>query len=195
MKLLYPEEQIKQEVERVAAEIVEHYQGKRLLIVGILTGAYIFKADLVRAIYREAKNRKVDITLEDDFITASSYLHGRKSGSLRIVYDLNTDPKDKDILAVDDIWDTGNTSKYVRDYLLFRKAKSVEVAVFVRRVAQEALSEGLESQRSPENLKPDGPKYTCFNYPGKDFFVGYGLDDKGIKREIPEVYGLEAHEM
>ncbi len=180
MKLLYSEAQIKKEVERVAAEIVEHYQGKTLLIVGILTGAYIFKADLVRAIYRRAKERNLEITLEDDFTTASSYFHGRKSGSLRIVYDLNTDPKDKEVLVVDDIWDTGNTSRYVRDYYLFRKAKSVEVAVFIRRVG---------------NISSEGPKYVCFNHSGKDFFVGYGLDDKGIKREIPEVYGLEAGEM
>jgi hypoxanthine phosphoribosyltransferase len=190
MKLLYSESQIKQEVDRVASEIVDHYQGKQLLIVGILTGAYIFKADLVRAIYRRAKEKNVEVTLEDDFTTASSYFHGRKSGSLRIVYDLNIDPKDKDILVVDDIWDTGNTSRYVRDYYLFRKAKSVEIAVFIHRVLNDSLSADQKDQKLEE-----GPKYTCFNHEGKDFFVGYGLDDKGIKREIPEVYGLEAHEI
>jgi hypoxanthine phosphoribosyltransferase len=196
MKLLYPEDQIKQEVDRVAAEIVEHHQNQRLLIVGVLTGAYIFKADLVRAIYRQAKKKGVALELEDDFTTASSYFHGRRSSDLRVVYDLNTNPKDRDILVVDDIWDTGHTSTYIRDYYVWRKAKSVEVAVFIRRVADQILSsEGRVTDPSLAELKPEGPQYTCFNHKGKEFFVGYGLDDKGIKREMPEVYGLEPHEM
>jgi len=195
MKLIYSEDQIQKEVGRVAAEIVEHHQNQRLLIVGVLTGAYIFKADLVRAIHREAKKRNVELTLEDDFTTASSYFHGRRSDSLRVVYDLNTDPKGKDIILVDDIWDTGNTSRYIRDYYLFRKAKSVEVAVFIRRMAEQTLFNPEAQEGVLADQKTDGPQYTCFNHPGKEFFVGYGLDDKGIKREMPEVYGLEPREM
>jgi hypoxanthine phosphoribosyltransferase len=197
MKLLYPEAQIQKEVDRVASEIVKRHHNQRLLIVGVLTGAYIFKADLVRAIYRQAKEQGVTLDLEDDFTTASSYFHGRRSsGDLRVVYDLNTNPKDRDILVVDDIWDTGHTSTYIRDYYIWRKAKSVEVAVFIRRVADQVLSsEGQGTEPLSVEPKPEGPQYVCFNHKGKEFFVGYGLDDKGIKREMPEVYGLEEHEM
>ncbi|HTW97517.1 MAG TPA: hypoxanthine phosphoribosyltransferase, partial [Acidimicrobiales bacterium] len=162
--VLVPEKEIAEKVATLGEQITRDYAGRAPLLIGVLKGAFVFMADLARAIA---------LPVEVDFMAVSSYGTATKtSGIVRIVKDLDADLTDRHVLIVEDIVDSGLTLSYLRKGLLARGPASLEVcALLVKR--------GL--QRVPSDLR-----YVGFEIP-PDFVVGYGLDYAERYRNLPDV--------
>ena len=144
--------------------ITEDYTERSPLLVGVLKGAFMFMADLARAIR---------LPLEFDFMAVSSYGSATKSsGVVRIVKDLDLDLSNRHVIIVEDIVDSGLTLAYLRRNLAARNPASLEVCALL-------VKEGLQ------RIDPD-IKYVGFNIP-PDFVVGYGLDVDQRHRNLPYV--------
>jgi hypoxanthine phosphoribosyltransferase len=151
-------------VAELGAEITADYQGRAPLLVGVLKGAFVFMADLARAI---------DLPVEFDFMAVSSYGSATKtSGVVRIVKDLDLDLSDRHVLIVEDIVDSGLTLSYLRRNLAARNPASLEVCALL--VRQGADSGALDL------------RYVGFTIP-EAFVVGYGLDVAERYRSLPFV--------
>lgn len=163
LEVLFTETQIRERVAALGAEITSDYQGKDLVLVGVLKGSCVFMADLMRAI---------ELRLSIDFMSVSSYKDGTKStGDVEILKDLSNSIRDKDVLVVEDIVDTGLTLSRLLEILGSRGARSVRLASFLDK----------PEPRIKKELKID---YTGFIVPNK-FVVGYGLDAAGRYRNLP----------
>jgi hypoxanthine phosphoribosyltransferase len=157
-------EKIQARVKEVAAEINKDFHGKQIHIVGVLNGAFMFTADLVRHL-------NIPVTLE--FMSASSYGDSTvSSGDLKINLDIKTDIKDKHVILVEDIVDTGLTISVLKKKFLERAPASLRVASFLFKPAR------LENE-----VKID---YLAFEIEDH-FVIGYGLDFAGRYRELPYV--------
>ncbi len=166
--LLIPRAVIEHTVSRLAMEIAEDYREKDLVALGILKGAFIFMADLVR---------QVGIPLEVDFITVSSYGSGTESSrAITMHQDLTTEVRGKDVLIIEDIIDSGHTLCYVIEHLAGKGARSVRLCALVDKPS-----------RRERNLEID---YLGFTVPDK-FIVGYGLDFDNKFRYLPDIYAME----
>ncbi|MCA9297862.1 MAG: hypoxanthine phosphoribosyltransferase, partial [Phycisphaerales bacterium] len=155
---------ISQRISELGAQISEDLAGRAPLLVGVLKGAFVFMADLARAI---------DLPVEFDFMAVSSYGNATKSsGVVRIVKDLDLDLTGRDVLIVEDIIDSGLTLAYLRKNLMARNPASVEVCALLVR-------EGL--QKTDLDLR-----YVGFSIP-PDFVVGYGLDVAEKYRNLPYI--------
>ncbi len=164
--ILYSREQIHEAVCRIGKKITEDYDGREPVMVGILKGASVFFADLIR---------EIDLPLSIDFMALSSYGNAtRSSGVVRILKDLDRDIVDKDVLIVEDIVDSGLTLSHLQEVLATRGANSIRVAAL--------LNKKLGDQ-SRKKLVPD---YCCFEVPDK-FVVGYGLDYAQKYRNLPDI--------
>jgi len=164
-ELLFPRDAIQTRVQELAAQISADYQGRELIIVGILKGAFIFMADLIRAMC---------IPCKIDFVRAASYGTGAESsGKVVLTKDLETSIKDKDILVVEDIIDTGLTLKYLVAWLQERNPKSLKVCAFLDK-----------RKRRKVHFEADYVGFTMDD----GFVVGYGLDFNEQSRFLPEVY-------
>ena len=162
-KPLFTVEQIQQRVRELAERISEEYEGKNLLAVGILRGAFMFMSDLVRAI-------RVPLTV--DFIIASSYVKTDTTGEVKVYYDIREDVTDKDVLFVEDIVDTGITLNQLRERILARHPRSLKICSFLDK---------------RERRKVDVPlDYVGFEIPNQ-FVVGYGLDYDNKFRNLPYI--------
>lgn len=161
---LVGEEQIQQRVRELGAQITEDYAGTRPLLVAVLRGAFMFLADLSRAI---------DLAVEVDFMAVSSYGNATaSSGVVRILKDLDEDLEGRHVIVVEDIIDSGLTLSYLRRNLRNRAAASVEVCALLVREGRQKVNEEL--------------KYVGFELP-PDFVVGYGLDAGGSFRNLPYI--------
>jgi hypoxanthine phosphoribosyltransferase len=168
VKTLITEEDIAAKLAEMGKTISEDYQGKDLLLVGVLKGAFMVMADLARY---------VDLPVEFDFMAVSSYgAATQTSGVVRILKDLDQEITGRHVLIVEDIIDSGLTLNYLLKSLRVRKPASLEVATLL-------LKEGI--QRVPLDVK-----YVCFRI-GPEFVVGYGLDHAGRYRNLPYVGVLE----
>jgi len=171
--VLIPEKEIAKRVREIGEKIGEDYAGKDLVVVGILKGAVVFMSDLVRAI-----PETVNVSL--DFMAVSSYGDSTKtSGIVRIVKDLDTSVKDKNVLIVEDIVDTGLTLSYLVKLMHERQPGTVRVC---------ALLDKEERRKVPVQVE-----YKGFSIPDK-FVVGYGLDYAGRWRNLPSVHIVEVLE-
>ena len=157
------EEEIRQKVKEVAARINEDLDGQPVVVIGVLTGAFMFTADLVR----ELKSPVVV-----DFMQLSSYKGDKSTGNFIFKKDISIDIKDKNVLIVEDIIDTGRTLKRLREMLEVRGPKSVKICTAFDKPS-----------RRVTDLVPD---YNCFTIPD-EFIVGYGLDYDGRYREFKDV--------
>ena len=168
------EQDIKDIVTRMGAEITRDYAGKNPLRIAVLRGAVVFMGDVMRAI---------DCELGIDFMAVSSYGDGAKSsGVVRIVKDLDTKIEGRDVLIIEDILDSGLTLSYLMKNLRSRKPASLEIAAF--------LVKDVEGQTAAVK-----PRYVGAHVPDS-FIVGYGLDFAERYRNLPyigvlkpEVYG------
>ena len=169
-EILLTEEQIHDKIEELARAIEADHQGEKILLVGVLRGAVMVMADLARAL-------KVDI--EMDWMAVSSYGAGtQSSGVVRILKDLDSDLKDRRVLIVEDIIDSGLTLSWLRANLESRGAKSVEICALLRK---------------PDALKVEvDVTYIGFDIPNK-FVVGYGLDYAERYRNLRGVAVLAPH--
>ena len=168
--VLLTEEQIGDRIAAIAAEIDEAYQGRDLLLVGVLNGAVMVMADLARAL---------SIHANMDWMAVSSYGSGTtSSGVVRILKDLDGDVEGRDILIVEDILDSGLTLSWLLKNLRSRKPASLEIFTLMRK---------------PDALKVDvEPRYVGFDIPN-EFVVGYGLDYAQRYRNLRCVGTLSPH--
>jgi hypoxanthine phosphoribosyltransferase len=162
-KPLLTVEQIQKKVKELAAAISKDYEGKEILAVGILRGAFIFFSDVVRY---------VQVPMNIDFIIASSYIKTQTSGEIKIHADLREDIKGKHVLLIEDIVDSGITLKFIQEMLLARKPASLKTCSFLDK----------KSRRKTE-LKLD---YIGFEIPDC-YIVGYGLDYDNKFRNLPYI--------
>lgn len=166
--ILFSEEEVQSKVRELAAQISLDYKGEDLLVVGILKGAFVFMADLIR---------HLDLNVQLDFMDVSSYGAGdRSSGEVRIMKDLEQPIENQNILIVEDIIDSGLTLKYIIEILGRRKPKSLKVCTFLDKPSRRKV------QMSPD--------YNGFSIPDK-FIVGYGLDYAEKYRNLPAICVLK----
>ena len=162
-KPLLTVEQIQKRVKELAQKISEDYEGKELLSVAILRGAFMFFSDIVKLI---------QVPMDIDFLIASSYIKTESSGEIRVYADLREDIKDKDVLLIEDIVDTGLTLSHIRDMLLARNPASLKICTFLDK---------------KERRKTDVPlDYVGFKIPD-EYVVGYGLDYENKFRNLPYI--------
>jgi hypoxanthine phosphoribosyltransferase len=166
-EVLIPADRIQQRLQELAAEVSRDYADQRLLLVGVLKGAFMVMADLARY---------VTLPIEVDFMAVSSYGSATKtSGVVRILKDLERDIANHHVLVVEDIIDSGLTLKYLLRNLAARGPKSLEVLT-------------LLAKPDPSRVGPPRPqlrvRYQGFEVPDV-FVVGYGLDYAERYRNLP----------
>ena len=160
-KTLITKEEIENKISEIAHEINEKYKGEELVVIGILKGAFIVISDL-------AKQLQIDVAF--DFMSIKSYHGSESSGQVKIVKDLEYDISNKNVLIVEDIYDTGLTLLNLKKLLESRNPKSIEIfCMFIKKGVSE---------------DPIDINYTGFEI-GPEFVVGYGLDYNGKYRELP----------
>ena len=152
-------------VESLAAQITKHYEGcDKLVVVGLLRGSFVFIADLVR---------EIDLPVEVDFLEASSYGDAMHSSrEVRILKDLRGEIAGKDVLVVEDIVDTGFTLTHVKNLLLSRQPRRLEVCVLLDKPTRREIE-----------IKAT---WTGFEIPD-EFVVGYGIDFAQRNRNLPYI--------
>ncbi len=161
---LFDTDTIDRRVAELGRTIARDYEGKELLVVGILSGSFIFMADLVR---------HIDVPLRVDFMAVSSYGDGTKSsGVVRILKDLNREIHDRHVLLVEDIVDTGLTLHYLLDNLRTREPLSLKVCTLLDK-----------TQARVRDVPIDYVGFACPDA----FVVGYGLDVAGLHRNLPYI--------
>lgn len=169
-RVIVSEEDLQAKLRELAARIDADYQGRDLLLVGVLKGAVMAMADLARYMQRH---------IEMDWMAVSSYGSGTKSsGVVRILKDLDRDITGREVLIVEDIVDSGLTLSWLKSNLESRGAKQVEILTILRK---------------PEAAKVQvDVKYVGFDIPS-DFVVGYGLDFNEKYRNLPFIAVLAKH--
>ncbi len=171
-RILFTEEQLKEAVKRVGAQISADYAGRMPLMVGILKGSCIFMSDLIR---------HVDIDCDIDFMVAKSYGNAAvSSGNVKILKDLDTDITGRDVIIVEDILDTARTLSAVKKYLLQKSPASVKICTLLDKVSAEKFGDVTAD-------------YKCFDVEN-EFVVGYGLDYAEKYRNLPYI-GVLKHEI
>lgn len=159
-EILLSEGEIASGVARLAGAINRDYQGKELVVIGVLKGAVLFMADLIR---------HLQMPLRCDFLRISSYSREGSSGDLRLEFDLTQPIAGTDVLVLEDVVDTGKTLQFIRPHLLSKGAASVRFCSL------------LKKHGSPAGLTLD---YIGFEVPD-DYVVGYGMDLDGLYRNLP----------
>jgi len=168
IRTLISAEEIENKLAEIGARITRDYEGKDLLVVGVLKGAFIVMADLAR---------HIDLPVDFDFMAVSSYgASTQTSGVVRILKDLDQEIADRHVLIVEDIIDSGLTLNYLLKSLSVRKPASIEIASLL-------VKTGI--QRVPIEVR-----YTAFEI-GPEFVIGYGLDYAGRYRNLPYVGVME----
>ena len=163
-RVLVTREEIAAAVKKLGRRITEDYQGKKVIMIGILKGAVVFFADLIR---------EIDLPLSMDFMVVSSYGASTKtSGVVQVVKDVSADITGMDVLIVEDIVDSGMTLSYLTKYLSSRGAASIKIVTLLDK-----------PERRRVDLKAD---YFCFTIPD-EFVVGYGLDYAEKYRNLPDI--------
>lgn len=168
VRLLFSREQIQEAVQRLGRQISSDYRGKRPLLIGVLKGAFVFLADLIR---------HLSIPVEVDFVRLSSYGAGKEtSGVVKMGKDLEAEVRGRDVIVVEDIVDTGISLKFLLEELSSRGPSSLRVC---------ALLDKKHRREVP--VKVD---YVGFEIE-RGFVVGYGIDYAERYRELPEIYVLD----
>ena len=167
--ILISEEEIKSNISSLGAVISKDYNGKKLYVLSLLRGSFIFAADLVRVI---------EVPTKIGFMTTSSYGHSEESsGVVNIVHDVLDNLEGFDVLIVDDIVDTGITMKFVKEHIEKLGANSVKCCVLLDK---------------PDRRKVEiSPDYCCFKIADL-FVIGYGLNYGDYYRNIPYIFNWQA---
>jgi hypoxanthine phosphoribosyltransferase len=167
VKILLDESEIRKGIHRLAAQLNGRYEHQTLTIVSIMTGSLVMLADLIRCL---------EMPVRISLIQASSYRGTMTSGELRIQDQMMLDISGRDVLLIDDIFDTGKTLEQVSARLLELQPRSLQTAVFLNKSGQSVVA-----------TRPD---YVVFEIPNA-FVVGYGLDYEDLYRNLPHVAILE----
>lgn len=166
-ELVISKAEISARVKALGQAITRDYDGCSLMLVGILNGAFVFLADLVR---------EIDLPVEVDFVRVASYGSRSSAGEIRLVKDIELSVAGKDVLLVEDIVDTGRTIVYLKNYFIDHQPRSVRLCTLIdkkkrREVEVESDYVGFEVEHG--------------------FLVGYGLDFAEQHRNYPEIYHLK----
>jgi hypoxanthine phosphoribosyltransferase len=157
---------IQKRIEELALQVNTDLAGKDVVFLGILNGAFLFAADLFR---------RIDLHSRISFVKLASYEGTGSSGKIKELIGWNEDIKNKTIVVIEDIVDTGNTLERIVDELVIRKVSEIRIATMLYKPAAYKKSIPLD--------------YVGFEIPN-DFVVGYGLDYDGFGRNLPSVYTL-----
>ncbi|MGQ9535289.1 MAG: hypoxanthine phosphoribosyltransferase [bacterium] len=160
MNILIKEDDIKKRINELGREINNDYKNKNPILVGVLKGAFMFLADLLR---------ELTIPVEIDFLGISSYEGTKSSGVVRITHDLSVNIEDRDIILIEDIVDTGRTIDYIINNLRTRHPRSIAVCTLLNKKSARVIDVPLT--------------YIGFNIPPV-FVVGYGLDYENKFRNL-----------
>jgi hypoxanthine phosphoribosyltransferase len=164
-RVVYDESEIKERVRSLGKEISEAYGDEEILVVGILRGAFVFMADLIR---------ELDLPLTVDFMLVSSYEESRtSSGVVRIVKDTKKNIQDCHVLIVEDIIDTGYTYNSLRKTLSTRDPSSLKICALLNKESNREVDVDVD--------------FYGFDAPD-EFLVGYGLDYREYHRECPYIF-------
>jgi hypoxanthine phosphoribosyltransferase len=167
-KILFPKEMIDRRVRELAGEISHDYAGREIIIIGVLKGAFVFLADLIRYL---------NVPCEIDFTRLASYGNGTvSSGNIVVTKNIECSIKDKDVLIVEDIVDTGLTLSYLVDQLKKAEPRSLKVCAFI--------------DKHKKRKVPFAADYVGFTI-DDGFVVGYGLDANEKDRFLADVYVIE----
>ncbi len=164
-KILLTEEQIKNRIKELGEILTAEYADKNPVIIGVLKGVVVFYADMIR---------EIKVPCEMDFMWISSYSGTKSSGNMQIRRDVTVDIKDRHVLILEDIFDTGTSLDYTYRHLMFKQPASLKICT---------LLDKPERRREGITLKAD---YTGFTVPN-EFVVGYGLDYNEHYRNLPYV--------
>lgn len=167
-KPMITQEEMRKRIQELGLRIAKDYQEKDLLMIGVLKGAFVFFADLTRAI---------PLPLHVDFLVVSSYGEKKKSsGAVKVLSDISQNVKGKDVLVVEDIVDSGLTLTFLKKKLMARKPNSLRFCTLLDK-----------PQRRKTEVTID---YVGFTIPNK-YVVGYGLDYENKYRNLPYIAVLE----
>ena len=169
VKTLFSEKQILEQVQKLAGKISSDYKDRNPLIIGCLTGSFVFMADLVR---------RLGIPVECDFMKVSSYEDRMSAGEIKLLLDATLPVKGRHVLIVEDIVDTGQSLTYIMNRLRQMSPASLEACVLLYK----------ESPRS--TVSKDAIKYLGLSVPDV-FIVGYGIDCAQKHRELPYIGHVE----
>ena len=162
-EILYTEEQIRARVKELGAQITKDFEGSMPIVIGILKGAIIFYADLMR---------ELDLAAQLEFMIVSSYGSGTTPGQLVFKKDTDANLEGRNILIVEDIIDSGNTLYLLKNELEKRKPAMVKICAFLDKPA-----------RRTAQIKADYVGFVCAD----EFVVGYGLDFAEKYRNLPYI--------
>ncbi len=162
-EVLFTQEQISQRVASLGAEITRAYQGKEILGVCLLKGSIMFTSDLIR---------HIKVPIQVDVMRASSYQGTESSGNVKILYDLDTDITDRDVLIIEDIVDTGRTLRKILNLFEGRHPRSMRICSLLDKPSRRVV-----------NIDIDFCGFTIEDL----FVVGYGLDFQEYYRELPYI--------
>lgn len=167
-EVLFTRDDIAKRVAELGAEITRDYEGKDLIVVGILKGAGVFMSDLIR---------EINSPIRIDFMSVSSYGNSTvSSGIVRITNDLHQDIQGCSVLIVEDIIDTGNTLHYLREYLKNRGAEDVKICALLDKPSRRQVEVPVE--------------YVGFEVEDR-FIIGYGIDYAEKYRNLPFIGTLK----
>ncbi len=164
-ELFLPEADIAKRVTELAEDLKVAYASKQVVMIGILNGAYPFLTDL---------SNQMEIEVQISFMKVSSY-DGLRGGEMNELLGLNTEIQGRHVLIVEDIVDTGNTLAYIRDQLVIQKPESLKIVTCF-------LKPGIFKQSYHID-------WSGFEIPD-DFVIGYGMDYKGLGRNLQSIYKL-----
>jgi hypoxanthine phosphoribosyltransferase len=166
-RVIISETELKTRLAELGADLARDLVNAKPILVGVLQGAFLFMADLIRA---------TSIELTTDFIGVASYAGGKSSGQVRIVSDLSMSIEGRHVVIVEDIVDTGLTLSYLKRTLEARHPRSLRVCVLVDKIERRKVDVAVD--------------YVGFAIPNV-FVVGYGFDYEGLYRNLPYVAALE----
>lgn len=166
-KPLIESSEISRKVSELGEYITQDYQDKDLVIIGILKGGFIFLADLIRHIETNA---------EIDFIRVSSYKDSMKPGALEVIHDISARLKDRDVLLVEDLIDTGATLDFIRDKIISKEPSSLKICTLVKKNKASQIKIDID--------------YVGFEIED-EFIVGYGTDYAEQGRNLADIYVIE----
>lgn len=168
IRVMLPEEEIDKRIRELGAQISRDYEGKTVYLVCILKGASMFAMELAK---------RITVPVIMDFMSTSSYGSGTvSSGNVKITKDLDMDPKDRDVLIVEDIIDSGNTLGFLKKYFDEKGADSVKLCTMLDKPDRREVDVTVD--------------YTGFTIPD-EFVVGYGLDYDQKYRNLPYIGVVE----
>ncbi|WP_124099729.1 hypoxanthine phosphoribosyltransferase [Ruminococcus sp. Marseille-P6503] len=169
IKVLFSAEEIAERVAGLGRELSDYYRGKEVLVVGVLNGCFVFAADLIRAMTVE--------DIEIRFIRAKSYIGTQSGGEVDFSSACESiDFKDRNVLIIEDIIDTGNTLAELKKRIMSEDPVDLKIAVFLDKPS-----------RRIADISPD---FCCFEIPDR-FVVGYGLDYNEKYRQLPYLGAIE----